>query len=70
MITTAVAVVGVCHLLGGACRHAALYGPLGVEPLQPVGRASGWGLALGRGEVDREHRHFESGHTSLSCERP
>lgn len=25
---------------------------------------------MGRGEVDREHRHFESGHTCLSCERP
>lgn len=34
------------------------------------GTAGGRGLALGREEFDREHRHFESGHTPLSCERP
>lgn len=42
----------------------------GWSPRSRWGRAGGRGLALGREEFDREHRHFESGHTPLSCERP
>lgn len=64
-------VVYVCHLLGGACRHAALYGRTTRGGAPAAGGESQWvGSGSGRGEVDREHRHFESGHTCLSCERP